>query len=959
MMTAAHHVPIMAYQRHNAVFRALQSRMRASCSQFSDKQFRRPHGAGLTRRMHVKGQEAASRDDFPARLDGWAREFLVAWGITSLTDIQREAVEAGILDEKSMVVCSPTSSGKTLVAEMALLAAIRRGHRAVYLVSHRALAEQKFADFDSRLGEKAARPIASVGLSTGDRSDGAANAQVLVATYEKALGLLLTGEIRPAGSLIVADELQIIGEEKRGPDIEVLCTVLRQRAPAQFVALTATISNPEELAEWLGCDVIRSTERVVPLHQEIWMGTRRWCATFGEADVREIAAGPALRDTFAVVRSILASGRGPILVFTETRRESTDFAREFAESRQVTAAGVAVAEQLDLFTEPTDSSALLRTGAERRVAFHSADLSSHERQIIEDGFKKNHFEVCFATSTLAAGVNFPFRTVVFPKITYQHRDGRLSRTDYRNMSGRAGRLGIHVDGYAVLLPTNAVELEHAKVLVRPEDDNIVSQLGNISIRKTLLSIFASRIVQTAADAIAFFESTLLYSQRTPGRFTSLPGMIDKAVRWLIDHQLVVDRGGGAVSATPLGKAVAQSGLQPDSAITFVNILRASAAELERSFDDRSDGLIYVACACQEFQGELATRFLPFPRRTLYDSVGFWHHAAPWATIDDTDTKLAQCAHAIQLFKEGIPEKQISQATAVSAGNIHRLAGDVAWVLDGVHKISCAPELRCLQGVSNQIAALARRVRWGAPAEALDVIRVSERHRVPGLGRQRAMALLSAGIETFHKVLEAPIDLLARLLQSAQRANALVEAICGTDGLGTNRLQAQHQHVAEKMGMGALVDECNRATGTAYEEAVIALMRRATDWTVDQLDDGSRRNVPDIMIRHLEFRILLECKTSTRNPALVKKEDAWAVMQKAADYEAAFCRVTLGKPAFDESSKKKAAGARDITLIEHAAFIEGILRVVSGNLPPTDFLAWAITPGVADLERLGGTPTHSL
>lgn len=83
-----------------------------------------------------------------------------------------------------------------------------------------------------------------------------------------------------------------------------------------------------------------------------------------------------------------------------------------------------------------------------------------------------------------------------------------------------------------------------------------------------------------------------------------------------------------------------------------------------------------------------------------------------------------------------------------------------------------------------------------------------------------------------------------------------------------------------------------------------------------------------------------------------------MVQKAADFSKSMRRVTLGKPAFDETSKKKAAASHDITLVEHSIFVEGLLRVHTGELLPRDFLEWVSTPGIAELERLGGKPTFA-
>ncbi len=109
----------------------------------------------------------------------WLIDRLASWGISNLTDVQQRALVAGVADGKSMIVSAPTSSGKTLIGEIAVLTALQSGTRAVYLVSHKALADQKYLDFVSRFGEKATSPIASVGLNTGDRAEGDIDAQLM------------------------------------------------------------------------------------------------------------------------------------------------------------------------------------------------------------------------------------------------------------------------------------------------------------------------------------------------------------------------------------------------------------------------------------------------------------------------------------------------------------------------------------------------------------------------------------------------------------------------------------------------------------------------------------------------------------------------------------------------------------------------------------------------------------
>ncbi len=148
------------------------------------------------------------------------KRIVSSWGIQDLTHIQQIALSKGASDGQSLVVSSPTSSGKTLVGEIALLVALKSFKKCLYLVSHKALADQKYNDFENRFGVSGGQHIATVGLSTGDREEGESQPQLLVATYEKALAMALSEQIDFKNLVVVADELQNIGEEGRGPNIE-------------------------------------------------------------------------------------------------------------------------------------------------------------------------------------------------------------------------------------------------------------------------------------------------------------------------------------------------------------------------------------------------------------------------------------------------------------------------------------------------------------------------------------------------------------------------------------------------------------------------------------------------------------------------------------------------------------------------------------------------------------------
>ena len=202
-------------------------------------------------------------------------------GKLSITDVQWEALNAGVCRGEHMLALAPTSIGKTQIGIWALaswLAADRARRRTVYLVTHRSLANQKFEEFQRILLEPLfSNALDSMVLATGDRTVDASGASVdspldaglLVATYEKFLGLLCDSGIPRDlnNTCVVADEVQILGDKFRGVKIETLLTMVRNATPGQFVALSAVLTREDgqTLANWLNVQLVR-----VPQRESIW-----------------------------------------------------------------------------------------------------------------------------------------------------------------------------------------------------------------------------------------------------------------------------------------------------------------------------------------------------------------------------------------------------------------------------------------------------------------------------------------------------------------------------------------------------------------------------------------------------------------------------------------------------------------------------------------------------------------
>ena len=186
----------------------------------------------------------------------------------NLTPIQEKAVNSGLLKEKSQLICAPTASGKTLVATMAITKAIQNG-KAIYLVPLKALANEKYKEYQNLFQNTKYKVIQSTG-DIDSTSPHLANYDLLILTTEK-LDSLLRHKVQWIHEVktVVIDEIHLLNDPSRGPTLEIIITLLKQLIKPQLVGLSATIGNPEKLAEWLEAELVQDDWRPVELKQGI------------------------------------------------------------------------------------------------------------------------------------------------------------------------------------------------------------------------------------------------------------------------------------------------------------------------------------------------------------------------------------------------------------------------------------------------------------------------------------------------------------------------------------------------------------------------------------------------------------------------------------------------------------------------------------------------------------------
>ena len=361
-------------------------------------------------------------------------------------------------DRKDLLVVAPTSSGKTFIGEMAAITQAINQKKTIYLVPLRSLAEEKYRHFKKLYGGadcKISILVSSRDRREDDRKIIKGEYQVAVMVYEKFNYFLLKyPQLLKDVSLIIIDELQMIHDPVRGPLLErIIESIRKSKAAIKFIGLSAYLENEVGFLSWFPASHLLSYERPVELRKGIMRGgifryvTHNKCE-YGEEEFFKVEEGQdtpyedCLKDTISY---FIKKGE-PTLLFFSTKKETRKWAGWLAGQIDAPRAKAAICELSRM--EETRSRDELLYLLEKGLAYHNADLSWEERNIVETYLRAGEIKIICATTTLAMGINLPFKNVILSGDKYVSGNGdykssyrtSLSLADVENMGGRAGRL---------------------------------------------------------------------------------------------------------------------------------------------------------------------------------------------------------------------------------------------------------------------------------------------------------------------------------------------------------------------------------------------------------------------------------------------------------------------------------------------------------------------------------------
>ena len=526
--------------------------------------------------MTTPAQRYAAAKRRAAQRDSAVRTFAAGWPF-ELDDFQLRAcaaLEAG----SSVLVAAPTGSGKTVVGEFAVHLALQSGSRAFYTTPIKALSNQKFGELVRRHG------ATQVGLLTGDNAING-DAPVVVMTTE-VLRNMIYEQSRALQGLghVVMDEVHYLADRARGGVWEEV--LIQLPPSVAVTALSATVSNAEEFGAWLSTvrgrtEIVVEEHRPVPLFQHVMAGSRlydlfaddgshrinpsvqalaqegwshrrsshasssgrRGRGRHGRSGGRSYSSardggggqrGPRVPRRAEVIERLAAADLLPAITFIFSRAGCEAAAEQVAASN-VRLTTPAEAEQITIVAEtrcahlPAADLTLLGFGSwvdllRRGIAAHHAGMLPVFKEVVEELFAAGLVKCVFATETLALGINMPARSVVLEKLTKWNGETHAEITpgEYTQLTGRAGRRGIDVEGHAVVVWHDGMQPEALAGLAstrtyplrssfRPSYNmavNLVDRMGRHTAREVLEQSFA----QYQADAAVVGLSTALRRQ---------------------------------------------------------------------------------------------------------------------------------------------------------------------------------------------------------------------------------------------------------------------------------------------------------------------------------------------------------------------------------------------------------------------------------------------------------------
>lgn len=637
--------------------------------------------------------------------------YLKKEGIDKLYPLQTDGIKI-LSNGDSLLLATPTSSGKSLVAYFGMLRAWKRGLRSLYVVPLRALAEEKHEDlkFFEEFGLK-------IGISTGDYdrpSNYLKNYDVIISTSEKVDSLLRNNPaVFDNLGFVVFDEIHNILDESRGSTLEIVISKIRHLVEgAQFIAMSATVKNVSDIAMWLNALEVTSNFRPVPL--------RKYVIT-PDSVVDEDGMLVSDVDSFEdfVVESLNDSGQTLIFVRSRKSAESTaEKMSRFVESRL----GPKEREALSDLTYDSETPGYekLVPVLGRGVGYHHAGMLSEQRRLVERLFKERKIKVIVATTTLAAGLNLPARSVII-KDVYRY-DGFSSvlipNLEVQQMLGRAGRVKYDRIGNGYIYSSKVRLQEVYSTYVNGELESITSRINEGKIRMHVLGLISSGMSKDLQSLNKFFSTTLAFHEGL-----LLEEWITRSLEFLKSNDMI--KGTDTYRPTPFGRKVSELYVDP-----LTGVILRDTVSLE-SIDD----ILLGICSTPDMPSLYVSESENFP------------YIPPSHLPFHPEPEQMKVSLILSDWIDELPEDSIVEKYHIWPADLRNRVEIADWLSHSLYEIS-----RALNLGRTELRALNYRISNGIQQDLIPLV------FLPNVGRVRARRLKMNGFDLERIANSTPRDL---------------------------------------------------------------------------------------------------------------------------------------------------------------------------------------------------------
>jgi helicase len=690
--------------------------------------------------------------------------FIQIDGIKELYPPQTDAIKRGLLEGKNLVIAIPTAAGKTLLAELAALKhVIEMKGKVIYLCPLRALASEKFSAFKrfSQLGIR-------VAITSGDYDSNdsyLSRFDIIVSTNEKMDALLRhrVSWIAEQVTLVIIDECHLLDDQHRGPTLEtLLARLMIENTSSQLIALSATVGNADELAEWLNAELVQSEWRPVPLKEGVYFDDH---VTYSDFSSREIPF--RRKDQLLNITLDSIHAQEQILIFTPSRRSAVATAERIG---KIVESSIKPREAKHL--NETSSQAVINLSdplskklaetIKRGVTFHHAGLNSQQRELVETAFKKGFIKALCATPTLAAGVNVPAKRVVVSSVyRYSIEEGShpIKTLEYKQMSGRAGRPQFDTEGESIILAKQERVLHWLmdRYILRDSEPVYSKLAAKPALRRNILGLIASHVVRTVPDLLNFFEKTFYGFQFEAALLEGkIREVIDQFIIWEMIKPLDANE---TLATTQYGLRVSQLYLDPETAASLSEGLTEAVKKTQTKL--HSVALLDLIVGTPDM---IELSFRKKDEKKTEERLNRFKSKLIKAVPDSFDIEYEFRLHDFKtvLFLwdwiNELPIEQIIMRYNIGSGDIKRVVDTATWIMSALAEISTLKtrENRDYKIFMKRAQSLSERVRYGIKKDAISLTQIK------GIGRKRARVLLDHGIRDVSKLLTLNVSKLSKI-----------------------------------------------------------------------------------------------------------------------------------------------------------------------------------------------------